>query len=366
MQRRILAMLGATTATLALAIPPASAHGGSGGHRSHHGRAPTVTTLTDQVLAPFNLDVSRRGLLVADGGANVVGKVRWDGSVQPIVGEAVGTSGVATHGRTLAYTTTDGDETAITASGLNLRTRFGTRYADTLAYETANNPDSGLTYGIENPTQCQTDNWPAEMGPVSYTGAIDSHAYSVASWRGRWIVADAGGNDLLLVDRKGNISTIAVLPPQPLEITADLAAGLGLPDCFVGAVYNFEAVPTDVEVGRHGELYVTTLPGGPEDPSFPARGSVYRVNPWNGHATQLATGLAGATNLALGKHGAIYVAEFFAGRISRIGWGGTIKPVVDLPGAVSVESGPGHSLYAGTLVFSETGPPAGSIVRIGR
>ena len=31
--------------------------------------------------------------------------------------------------------------------------------------------------------------------------------------------------------------------------------------CLVDALYNFQAVPTDVEQGPHGRLYVTTLPG---------------------------------------------------------------------------------------------------------
>ena len=85
--------------------------------------------------------------------------------------------------------------------------------ADTLAYENAHNPDQVNTYGFAHPTPCQSET----LGPdAQYKGAIDSHAYSVASWGNKWVVADAGGNDLLLVDNEGHISTLAVLPPQPV------------------------------------------------------------------------------------------------------------------------------------------------------
>ncbi len=97
-----------------------------------------------------------------------------------------------------------------------------------------------------------------------------------------WIVADAGGNDLLKVNRHGKVSTIAVLPAQPLRSPPRLRQHSDCPTALVGLTYKFEAVPTDVEVGRDGYLYVTTLAGGPESPVLGARSSVYRVNPRNG------------------------------------------------------------------------------------
>ena len=47
-----------------------------------------------------------------------------------------------------------------------------------------------------------------------------------------------------------------------------------------------------VEVGPHHRLYVTTLPGGPEDPSFGARGSVYKLSDRVYHPYRIATGFA--------------------------------------------------------------------------
>ncbi len=190
---------------------------------------------------------------------------------------------------------------------------------------------------------------PDEGPPPTYTGIIDSHPYASAATRKGVYVADAAGNDVLQVSRKGKVRTVAVLPPQPLVVTAELAKGQRLPDCTIGLTYNFEPVPTDVEVGKDGWLYVTTLPGGPEDPSFPPRGGVWKVNPWNGDATQLVGGLAGATNLALGRHGTIYVSELFAGRVSRIDHG-TVTPLIDLPSPAALEYHHGK-LYVGYDVF---------------
>lgn len=82
--------------------------------------------------------------------------------------------------------------------------------------------------------------------------------------------------------------------------------------------FNFEPVPTDVEIGRTGMLFVTTLPGGPEGPEFGARGAVHRITPRNGDAHTIATGFAGATGLALGERHQIYVGELFGGKISPV------------------------------------------------
>ena len=59
---------------------------------------------------------------------------------------------------------------------------------------------------------------------------MDSHAYSVARYKNKWVVADAGGNDLLWVTNRGKISTLAVLPSQPLKITPEIAAAPRHPD----------------------------------------------------------------------------------------------------------------------------------------
>jgi hypothetical protein len=200
-------------------------------------------------------------------------------------------------------------------------------------------------FGIDNPTQCQRTALKAAGFPVSYTGEVDSHPYAVASVRGGWVVADAGGNDLLFVDDRGKVKLLTLLPRQPHTVTAAEAGALKLPACVAGVTYNFEPVPTDVEVGGHGALYITTLPGGPEGTALGARGSVYRFSPKSHRLARIATDFAGATNLAVTPSGHVLVTEYFAGRISTISHG-RAATVLSLPNVASVEFYC-HALYAG-------------------
>ncbi|MFS0867211.1 ScyD/ScyE family protein [Microbacterium sp. 179-B 1A2 NHS] len=349
---------------LVLATPAMASAGG------RHTPAPDPVVRSTQVVAPFNLDVVGKRVYVADGFANTVGRLARDGSIRPVVADAPGASGVerSRDGRTIAFTTTEGGEAAITESGLNLWGSRGSKvYADTLAYETRRNPDRNVAYGVANPSACVQEALADAGLDATYTGIVDSHAYSVAQLGRSWVVADAGANALFTVDRRGRISTLAVLPAQPTRITAEMAAAVGLPDCVVGVTYRFEAVPTDVEVGRDGMLYVTTLPGGPESPVFGARGALWKVNPYSGKAKQIASGFLGATNLALGKKGEIYVAEYFAGAISVVKMGKK-SHYLDLANVVAVETGQDGSLWAGTTIALDPSAPQvpGTIVQVTR
>jgi hypothetical protein len=358
-KKPLLAALGAASAaTLLAATAPASA-------------APTMPVpklWSSQLAAPFNIAFRGAGAYVADGGLNEVVRVRSNGSLQTVVAGATGTSGIAfsANGRHMGFTTTTGGEGGITASGLNIWGPRGSRVlADTLAYEKAHNPDQNVTYGVRGvASQSCRDGLAQATGlPATYKGQVDSHAYSVASYGGKWLVADAGGNDLLRVTNSGRISTLAVFPSQPLTVTAAMANALGLPMC-AGVTYRFEAVPTDVEVGRDGYLYVTTLAGGPEGPAgavLGARSKLYRVNPRTGHLSVVATGLNGATNLAIGKHGRIYVAELFGNQISVIK-GGKPHKYLGLDGVVAVETDHSGALWASTL--DESGQQPGKLFRI--
>lgn len=364
MQKSRALLAGIAALGLVLATPAMASAGG------RHTSAPDPVVRSTQVVAPFNLDIAGHDVYVADGFANSVGTLARDGSITPVVADAPGAAGVerSRDGRVLAFTTTEGGEGGITESGLNLWGPRGSKvYADTLAYETTRNPDQRVTYGVANPSACVRDALTAAGLDVTYTGIVDSHAYSVAQAGRSWVVADAGANALLRVDRRGRISTIAVLPAQPTRITAEMAEAVGLPDCVVGVTYRFEAVPTDVEVGRDGMLYVTTLPGGPESPVFGARGALWKVNPHTGKAKQLASGFLGATNLAIGAKGEIYVAEYFAGTISVV----THRkkaPYLDLANVVAVETGRDGSLWAGTTIALDPSAPQvpGTIVQVTR
>ncbi|MGC3993224.1 MAG: ScyD/ScyE family protein [Propionicimonas sp.] len=347
-----IAVAAVAVASTLVATAPADAH-------TTRKTSPATTVLTTAIGAPFNLDVRHGRILVADG-AGQIGAVEADGSVSTVVGDVPGASGIATsrNGKSMAYTTSVVEgETTITASGLVITGPKGTIQVDTLAYEQANNPDGAIQYGVTNPDSCVTNTLTNAGFPVSYTGAIDSHAYSVAAYHGGWVVADAGANALLRVSRSGKVSTLAVLPAHPTAITQAAADAFGLDACAVGVTYAFESVPTDVEVGPDGFLYVTTLPGGPEDASLGARGKVFRVNPYSGRAVAIASGLLGATNLAFSR-GGLYVTELFAGKVSLIRHG-RVSSFLELPGALAVEAGPRGDLYVATGIY---GPP--SVVRV--
>ena len=316
-----------------------------------------VSTLTDQVKAPLQLSVSGRyGVLVGDAGASKLQQIRKGGALRTLVkGPQPGeVSGVDVNRRgDIAYTSTNyaNGATALTI----LRKGHKPVTADLSTFEKTHNPDKVNHYGTTTTNACaiaflkQAGVPVSSTGSLYYTGLVDSHPYSVAAVDGGWVVGEAGGNDLLFVDNRGHVRLLAVLPPQPHIVTAADAAALHAPSCVVGIRYDFEPVPTDVEVGHHGELYVSTLPGGPEAPGFSPRGSVYRLSGNGQHLRRLATGFDGATNLALTPSGRVLVAELFGGRISTIEHGRP-APVLDLPGVASIEFYC-HALYAGV-----TGP----------
>ncbi len=243
--------------------------------------------------------------------------------------------------------------------------------ADLWAHEQKDNPDGDVDYGFRGLDDECAASIPEEF-PASYTGIVESHPYAtyLAEGRGTY-VADAAANAVLVVPKPGKVRTVAVIPPTARVVTADLAAANHLPECTIGEKYWFESVPTDVELGKDGFLYVTTLPGGPEDDSVAPAGSVYRVNPTTGATKRLVTGLASPTGVAVTPKGDLFVTELFGGRIVRLAKGSTtVKPflTVPLPGDVEVERG---RLYATTFVLAGLSgepddAPAGRLVRIKR
>jgi hypothetical protein len=354
-------LLACAGAVLVLGIAPAAADA----HSPHGSDLHVVATLSDSYVGPLQFAVAGRKIFVADSFTSTLTQLGRSTPIATGPDPATGgdLAGVAADPRSgaLAYTSSNGDHTQTHLTILQPGRKAIT--ADLSGYEATHNPDGAVFYGVRNPSQCVSDAFAAIGVPVSYNGQLDSHPYSVvALGRGAWAVADAGANDILKVDRYGRVSLLSVLPAQPVKITAGLAAANGLPPCTVGVTYRFEAVPTDVEVGPWGSLYVTTLPGGPEGPDNANPGSVYRIG-WNGHPTRIATGFNGATNLAVDGHGRIYVAEISAGTISTIVHG---RPsvVASLPSVVAVEYANGR-LYASTAPAATGSDGPGTIVVLG-
>ena len=166
---------------------------------------------------------------------------------------------------------------------------------------------------------------------------VDSNPYSVLSHRGKLVVADAGGNSLVKVGRRG-LSTGAVFPSRLV------ASPPGIPD--LPPELPMQAVPTSVVAGPDGALYVGQLTGFP----FPVGGAnVYRVEP--GEAPEVyATGFTNVIDIAFDRRGNLYVLEIATNgllsgdstgalyRVSRKG--GAPKLVVseglDAPGGLAI------------------------------
>jgi len=342
------------TAVAALAL------GGAG--MSSASAATVSDPIVEGLAGPLQIDVGFYGqVYVGQSFAGLLTKVRPNGSTKTLV-SAPGTeiSGVASSGYTVTYTTSGKGADGNPYQQLRRRTSDG--QVRTLAYlgryERRHNPDAVRSYGFRDLSNDCADQVPPQIGGHPYSGRIDSHPYAVAlPGNGASLVADAAGNDILRVGPHGRVTTVAVLPPVPAKVTADAAATLGLPDCVVGHTYYFEAVPTDVEVGPGGWLYVSELPGGPEDPSLGARGAVVRIDPTTGAVQRLAKGFLGATNLAVTPTGRIFVTELFGNRIATVKDGKAV-PFVDLDQPAALEWARGK-LYASSGALSN-----GSIVTI--
>ncbi|HSO92538.1 MAG TPA: ScyD/ScyE family protein [Arthrobacter sp.] len=236
---------------------------------------------------------------------------------------------------------------------------------DFAALETKENSDGDTRYGFRDlPEGCAAE-LPANM-PANYQGEVDSHPYGISVADGTIYVADAGANSVVSVDsRSGETRTVAVLPPRPYKITPEAAASNGLPGCVVGTTYDFEAVPTDVAVGPDGSLYVTSLPGGPEDPALGPRGAIFKVDPDGDEVDLVADDIMTPTGLALDDDGGLYVASLFGGGVLKIDPDSGEQTVVLAAGFAADVDLRGDTLYATVNALpGPAGPPDGQVVHV--
>ena len=146
--------------------------------------------------------------------------------------------------------------------------------ADIWKFETENNPDAG----VGNPL-------------------VDSNPVDVWAGRGRFYVADAGGNTVLRASENGSLDVVSIFP------NVDVPNPFPPPE---PPVISMNAVPTGVVRGPDGFLYVSQLTGFP----FPVGGAkVFRVNPWTGAVEPYASGFTNAMDLDFGTDGTLYVLE---------------------------------------------------------
>lgn len=251
-------------------------------------------------------------LLVADAGAGIVELRKARGR---LIVELPGVTDMGPIGRGSMWAVSGGGE-GDTAGKLFHVSHGRTRtIADLIAFEEEFNPDGGV---------------------------IESNPFDVAKLSGgRALVADAAGNDLLVVDRKGNIDWVATFP-QELVSTDDIKELVGCPNpppefeeiCDLPPMMPADSVPTSVTIGPDGAYYVGELKG------FPAprnESRVWRVERGARHAecgtspacSVVADGFTSIIDLSSGRDGTVYVTEFdeaswFAVEIGK-GEGGTVN-----------------------------------------
>lgn len=145
--------------------------------------------------------------------------------------------------------------------------------ANLLAYERAHNPAGGVK---------------------------ESDPYGILRGQDASIITDAGANDLLRVNDRGRIFTMAVFPPRMVA--------------FQGHQVPMDAVPTTVVRGPDGAFYVGQLTGFP----FPRHGArVFRVEPGE-KPTVWARGFTNIIDIAF-HNGKLYVLEIAHNSLATTG-----------------------------------------------
>jgi hypothetical protein len=199
-----------------------------------------------------------------------------------------------------------------------------------------------------------------DVNPDAAVGnpAIDSNPVDVLFDRGRFVVADAGGNAIDVVNHRGRVRNLAVFPNRLV------------PNPFGGPDIPMQAVPTSVVEGPDHQYYVSQLTGFP----FPPGGAnVYRVNPRTGAVTVFASGFTNIMDLAFGKNGTLYVLEIdhdgllsgsTDGGLFAVSRDGTRRQIALPPGTLTLPGGIAVSRDGLYVTNNAVSPGGGQVLRI--
>lgn len=279
--------------------------------------APTAAGAVDGFQGPiFGIDTAPNGdILVADASTGVLAIREGRASLQAAIPGATDVSAIG-RGSLWVSTGAGEDTEADTGQGLH-RVSKGTSHkvANLFEFEATVNPD-----GNDPP---------------------DSNPFDVQSLGGgAALVVDAGGNDLLRVDRQGDVDVLAVFPDE-LVSTANIKELAGCPAgppdfCGLPDLIPAQAVPTSVAIGPDGYYYVGELKGFPA-PTGESR--IWRIAP-DASSAQCGSspdctlvfdgGFTSIIDLTFGPDGRLHVAEldeasWAAVEIFQAPTGGTIS-----------------------------------------
>jgi hypothetical protein len=295
------------------------------------GLAPAATARTGVEVVATGLDSprhlafgSRGDLFVAEAGRGGSGPCFVGGEGPACMGATGAVTKIDRWGRQsrfveglASYANTPGNDNAIGPHGITVLGAdhvFVTNGGPTEPKDASGAPISRDTLAAQNPVadlfgrlllikhhgkiRKVADIWAFErdVNPDAAVGnpAIDSNPVDVLFDRGRFVVADAGGNAIDVVQQRGRVSNLAVF------------ANRLVPNPFGGPDIPMQAVPTSVVEGPDHQYYVSQLTGFPFPPGA---ANVYRVNPRSGAVTVFASGFTNIMDLAFGKNGTLYVLE---------------------------------------------------------
>ncbi|PWI17555.1 hypothetical protein DI272_27865 [Streptomyces sp. Act143] len=145
-----------------------------------------------------------------------------------------------------------------------------------------------------------------------HKASVDSNPYAVLALPdGRKIVADAAGNDLVVVSPQGKAKPFTVFPDHDKR----------------------ETVPTSLALGPDGNLYVGELNGLTEKPT--AR--VWKVDPWTGKILGWKSGFGPISGIAFNSGGDLYVSQLFQGVVTKVAHGKRTNVKVPFPAGLAVD-----------------------------
>ena len=300
---------------------------------------PQVATVAKGLVGPLSVAQAPDGTRYwADTFAGVLYKQAVDGTVSVIYkSKKSAPEGVSADGGVLRFATGSNDNKAGKVWTLDTA-GAPVLIGDTYKHEKKDNPDGKVTYGFINTPEC-LKKLPKQI-PANYPGSRRATRTPRPPLAGSRTSRMPAPTPSSRSRPTGVITTVAPITPAESR-SQNGRRGLGPPACTVGKRYAFESVPTDIEVGTNGFLYVTSLPGGPEDGSLGFNGRVLKVKIANGKVSKVAGGLLSPTGLALASNGDIYVSQLFLGVISKIKAGTSkVKPYVELPLPAAVEATP--------------------------